>query len=177
MMRKKYLDVSMGPIGDEQLMIAPAFWVTMCDIFGPCNIFVPGHSMSTRGRQPIDVKCYVLVFVCPTTKLTNLQVIEGKSADAVMDGVTRLGCEVGIPSFVLVDQDSGILKVLKEAEVNVRDLQMVLHKEKGIRFRTCPVSGHNFHGAVERKIRSVRSVLRKVRLRSRDFMLQVCKQF
>ena len=161
MMRKKYLDVSMGPVGDEQLMIAPAFWVTMCDIFGPCNVYVPGHSMSTRGRQPIDVKCYVLVFVCPTTKLVNLQVIEGKSADAVVDGVNRLGCEVGIPSFVLVDQDSGILKVLKEAEVNVRDLQLVLHKEKGIRFRTCPVSGHNFHGAVERKIRSVQECLEK----------------
>ena len=160
-MRKKYLDVAMGPVGDEQLIVAPAFWVTMCDIFGPCNIFVPGHSMSTRGRKPIDVKCYVLVFVCPTTKLVNMQVIEGKSADAVVDGVNRLGCEVGIPSFVLVDQDSGIMKVLREAEVNMKDLGLLLHKEKGIRFRTCPVSGHNFHGAVERKIRSVQECLEK----------------
>ena len=33
--RKKYLDVEMGPIADEQLLVAPPFWVTMCDIFGP----------------------------------------------------------------------------------------------------------------------------------------------
>ena len=40
--RKKYLDVEMGPIADEQLLVAPPFWVTMCDIFGPCYIYVPG---------------------------------------------------------------------------------------------------------------------------------------
>merc|ERR1711891_100209 len=79
-LRKKYLDVSMGPIADEQLTIAPPHWITMIDIFGPCYIYVPGHSMKTRHREIIDVKCYVLVFVCPTTKLTNLQVIEAKTA-------------------------------------------------------------------------------------------------
>ena len=160
-LRKKFLDVAMGPVGDEQLMIAPAFWIAMVDIFGPCNIFVPGHSMATRGRQPIDVKCYVLVFVCPTTKLVNMQVIESKSADGIGDGINRLGCEIGIPSFVLTDQDSGIMKVLKEANVELKDLQLLLHKEKGIRFKTCPVTGHNFHGAVERKIRSVQDCLEK----------------
>ena len=67
--RKKYLDVEMGPIADEQLIVAPPFWVTMCDKFGPCYIYVPGHSMQTRNRKVIDVKCYVLVFLCPTTKM------------------------------------------------------------------------------------------------------------
>ena len=33
------------------------------------------------------VKCYVSVFACPTTKCINLQVIEGKSADAFVDGL------------------------------------------------------------------------------------------
>ena len=103
--------------------------------------------MALRGKQAIDTKVYVLVFVCPTTKLANLQVIESKDANGVVDGINRLACEVGVPSFVLVDQDSGILKALKECEVNFRDTQYVLHKEKGIKFQTVPVGGHNYTGA------------------------------
>ena len=161
-LRKRFLDISMGPVANEQLTIAPAFWITMVDIYGPCYIYVPGHAMYTRHRKVIDVKCYVLVFVCPTTKLVNLQVTESKTADAVREGVNRLGCEVGLPSFVLVDQDSGIVKMLKDAEVSLRDLNYILYKEKGIKFRTCPVSGHNFHGSVERKIRTVQECLEKL---------------
>ena len=159
--RKKYIEASMGPVSDEQLTIAPAFWVSMVDIYGPCHIYVPGHSMKTRSRNVVEAKCYVLVFACPVTKLVNLQVIESKSAEGVIDGITRLSCEIGVPSFVLADQDSGIIKALKEADVNIRDLQFVLHKEKGIEFKTCPVSGHNYHGLVERKIRTLQECLDK----------------
>ena len=160
--RKKYLDVAMGPISDEQLTIAPPFWVTMCDIYGPCYVYVPGHSMFTRNKKVIDVKCYVLVFACPTTKMVNLQVIESKSVDGIVEGIIRLCCEQGgVPNFMLIDQESSLMKVLKEAEVNIRDLEHVLHKEKGINFRTCPVSGHNYSGLVERKIRTIQECLDK----------------
>ena len=128
-LRKKFFETSMGPLSDAQLMIAPAFWVCQVDIFGPCQVFAPGHSMSKRGKPPVEAKVYVLMFVCPTTKACNMQVIEAKSADGIIDGINRLGCEVGVPSFVYTDQDSGIMKALSEAEVNVRDLQFVLHKE------------------------------------------------
>lgn len=126
-----------------------------------CIVYVPGHAMKTRHRTVVEAKCYVLVSVCPVTKLVNLQVIEAKSADAIVDGVIRLCCEVGVPSLMLVDKESSILKALSEAEVDVRNLDMLLHKEKGIRFRTCPVSGHNYHGLVEHKIRSVQECLDK----------------
>ena len=51
---------------------------------------------------------------------------------------------------------------MKEAEVNLKDLNYILYKEKGIKFRTCPVSGHNYHGSVERKIRTVQECLEKL---------------
>ena len=159
MKRKKYIEASMGPIADDQLTVAPAFYVTMADIFGPCQVFVPGHAMKTRNRSVVEAKCYVLVFCCPVTKLINLQVIEAKSADGVIDGVNRLGCEVGFPSFLLIDQDSGIMKALKEADVELQNLELVMQKERSVKFRTCPVSGHNFHGLVERRIRTVQECL------------------
>ena len=157
--RKKFIEASMGPISDEQLTVAPAFYITMADIFGPCQIFVPGHAMKTRHRNIVEAKCYVLVFCCPVTKLVNLQVIEEKSADGVIDGVNRLGCEVGFPSYLLIDKDSGMMKAFKEAQVELKNMEFVMQREHGIKFSTCPVSGHNFHGLVERKIRTVQDCL------------------
>ena len=59
----------------------------------------------------------MFVTVCPVTKMVNLQVIESKSADGILDGITRLACEVGVPSLMLVDQDSGVMKALREQNV------------------------------------------------------------
>ena len=88
--RKKFIEVSIGPLADEQLTVAPAFYITMADIFGPCEVYVPGHAMKTRHRSVIQAKCHVLVFCCPVTKAVNLQVIEAKSADGIIDGVSRV---------------------------------------------------------------------------------------
>ena len=43
--------------------------------------------------------------------------------------------------------------------VTTRDLQYYLFKLLGIRFGTCPVSGHSAHGQVERMIRTVQECL------------------
>ena len=50
-------------------------------------------------------------------------------------------------------------KAFSELEIDIRDLKFQLHKEKGIIFDVCPVSGHNQHGQVERVIRSVQESL------------------
>ena len=163
-MRKKYLEIKEGPVSNEMLTIAPPFYVTMCDLYGPYQIYVPGHAMKTRHRNITEAKCYVLVSVCPITKCVNLQVIESKSADGFLDGVTRLCCEVGVPSLMIVDQDSGILKALKEAEVDILDIDRILHTERGMRFKTVPVSGHNYNGLCERKIRTVQEMLEKANI-------------
>ena len=83
---------------------------------------VPGYSMLLRNRKIQGCEVMVMVSMCLVTKSVNLQVIEGKSADAVIDGVNRLGCEVGMPSLILIDQDSGIMKAFNEAEVNMKDI-------------------------------------------------------
>merc|ERR1712024_396331 len=56
------------------------------------------------------------------------------------------------------------MKGLSEAEINMRDLQGRLYKEKGIIFTTCPVAGHNYHGAVERTIKEIQSLLERADL-------------
>ena len=49
--------------------------------------------------------------------------------------------------------------MLREAVIDMRDLQDRLVTEFGIQYQTCPVSGHNVHGQVERSIRSIREAL------------------
>ena len=66
--------------------------------------------------------------------------------------------------MILTDQDSGIMKALTDCEVSYKDLQHVIYKEKGIVFKTCPVSGHNFHGLTERKILSVQKCLERMNI-------------
>ena len=54
----------------------------------------------------------------------------------------------------MIDQDSAILKGLRDAQVNLRNLQHQIYTENGIIFTTCPVGGH-----VERVIKSIQDLL------------------
>ena len=108
-----------------------------------------------------------MTFACPVSKLINLKVIESKSADGVLEGLTRLGCEHGFPKYLLLDQDSSFKKVVNNAEVYMRDLKdlkLRSYKEHGIIFEMAPVSGHNFTGLVERRIRTVQEAFKKIDL-------------
>ena len=164
MLRKKYLEVIMGPISDHQLTLCPAFFIAFCDLDGPYGVLVPGFEKQTRGRKVITSKVWIMTFVCPMTKLINLQVIESKSAEGVLEGLTRLGCENGLPSYLLLDQESSFMKAVKEAELDLRDIDQKTFKEKGVRCEIAPVSGHNFTGLVERKIRTVQDCFEKMDL-------------
>ena len=155
MKRKKFLEVPMGPIAQEQLMVAPPFYTTMIDLFGPLKSYVPGYERQTRNRNSLESKVYIMVAVCITTKIVNLQVLESKSASGIIDGFTRLCCEVGVPSIVHIDQDSGALSGFQSVELEFRDLKHQLWTQFGISFATCPVGGHEQHGLVERVIRSI----------------------
>ena len=167
MKRKKYLEMPMGLISDHQLKICPPFWVAQMDMFGPVGVYVPGFERNTRNRQVLEAKCWVLVFACPVTRLLNLQVIEKSDSSGVIDGLTRLACEVGIPKILMMDQDPPLLKAMSEVELSFKDTRLKLHEEWGIEFFTCPVSGHNQHGHVERKIKTVQESLSEAGLQTK----------
>ena len=72
-----------------------------------------------------------MVAVCVTTKIVNLQMMEGKH------------------------DESGAVAGFKMSELDYLDLLHQLHNQHGISFSICPVSGHHQHGLVERVIRSI----------------------
>ena len=118
-----------------------------------CSTFLD-HQI-TRKRKVLESKCYLIVFGCPIPRLMNLQTIETKDTESIISGLICLSCEVGTPKHFLVDKDSAILKALQEAEIPIKDVQRDLRSRIKVEFTTCPVSGHNFHGFLERKIRSL----------------------
>ena len=132
MIRKKFIDVVMGPVSDHQLTISPPFYAAYCDLDGPYTVYVPGFERETRARKTMSTKTWIMSFACPVTKLVNLQVIESKSSDGVLEGLTRLGCECGFPKFVLLDQESSFMKAVRDAEISLKDLQLCAYKEHGI---------------------------------------------
>ena len=155
MKRKRLTEMPMGPVAEQQLVIAPAFYIAMLDLFGPMRSFVPGHERATRTRRELESKVHIMVTVCITTKAVNLQALEGKDAPAIMERFTRLCLEVGIPTKVHVDLDSGAMAGFRTAELDVLDLQHKLHTQFGISFSTCPKGGHDQHGLVEAIIKSL----------------------
>ena len=163
--RKKFLEAAMGPVSDSQLTLAPPCWMIQVDLFGPITVLVPGFERKTRNRQVLEAECHVMTAVCPTTRLVNLQVMESTKAAGWVDAFTRLCCEVGVPSHVFVDQDSAGMSAFRLAEVDYRDLQLRLHREKGISFSVCGVGGHDRHGHVERVIQSIQKSLEDSGLR------------
>ena len=167
MKRQRLVEMPMGLISDHQLRICPPFWATQADLFGPFYVYVPGFERNTRNRKVLEAKCWVICFVCPVTRLTNLQVIEKSDFSGIIDGVTRLSCEVGIPKFLMIDQDPAVLKAVHGVEFDILDTQFKLHTEWGIEFSTCPVSGHNMHGHVERRIRTVQDSLAEAGLQNK----------
>ena len=76
MRRKRYIEAEMGGLKSEQFIIAPPFWVSQIDLFGPYQTFVPGFERQTRNRKMLECQVWVLAIVCPTSRLVNLQVVE-----------------------------------------------------------------------------------------------------
>ena len=167
MKRKQFLEVPMGPVAQDQLVLAPPFYITMLDLFGPVESYVPGFERHTRNRQVLESKMYIMVAVCVTTKIVNLQMLEGRKTHEIMDGFTRLSSEVGVPSLVHVDQESGAMAGFKISELDFLDLRHQLQNQLGISFSTCPVSGHFQHGLVERVIRSIQETFEDYKLKQK----------
>ena len=164
--RKRYMQQLMSPLSEHQLTVAPPFWAAQMDLFGPCTLYVPGKERETRRNPVMTYKAWVLVLVCPVTKLANIQVCEKSDASGILDGLTRMFCEAGVPKVLLCDDGSAVVKALREAEIDIRNLEQKLITEYGASFKIVPVSGHNMNGLVERAIRTIQDSLEESGLKS-----------
>ena len=151
--RKKYLRMVMGGLTDTQLTISPVFYYTYVDLWGPLKAYCPGYGKLTRREKGYEV--HFLVFSCVSTGAINVQLVEGKSTEFILEGCSRFFNETSVPAIMYPDGDGALVKAFKEGEIDIQDLSGRLYKQKGIQFEICPPQGHYCHGRIERVIRSL----------------------
>ena len=145
---KKAVEISMGPVHSDNLNIAPAFYVSQVDIFGPVDTY---SKANTRAK----VKLWFAVFCCCTTAAIDVRTMGDYSTEAFILSFTRFACKVGFPKKLMPDAGSQLLKGCKEMKLDFFDIKHQLHSEYGVDFETCPIGAHYVHGRVERKIKHV----------------------
>ena len=146
---KVTVDVEMAPASKHQICVAPPFYITQTDLCGPFN----SHS---KHNKRATVKVWISVYVCTTTSMTNLKVMDGYDTTQFLMAFSRFACEVGFPSKLLVDPGSQVVKGCEEMLLNMCNMRGALKRECGVDFDKCPVGGHNYQGKVERKIRVIK---------------------
>ena len=135
--KKKFIEQMMSPVSEHQITVAPPHWATQVDLFGPITLYVPGRERETRKNPVMTYKAWVLVLICPVTKLINLQVCEKSDASGIIDAFTRMFCESGVPKVILCDEGSASIKGLKNAEIDIRNLEHEIITEYGTFFQNC----------------------------------------
>ena len=148
-LNKNSVDVAMGPIQDVNLCIAPAFYASQVDIFGPYKSYSCANKRAT-------IKVWFLIFCCCTTGAIDIRVLEDYSTDAFVLGFIRFSCRVGYPRYLLPDPGSQLVKGCQDMTYSFADAKQKLFVEYGVDYMPCPVGAHYVHGKVERKIREVR---------------------
>ena len=153
-LEKRALEVAMGALKDCNLNIAPAFYSIQVDICGP-------YSSYSNHNKRATVNIWLVVFCCCTTSAVSFKVMDDYSTSAFLLAFVRFSCHYGYPKFLLPDEGSQLVKGCKDMQLSFSDIQSHLNIEYGVQFETCPVGGHNMHGKVERKIRTVRESIEK----------------
>ena len=74
--RVKFTKVLMGPVHDNQVTVAPAFYCCQIDLWGPGKVFCSGFERDTRSSKAKETKNWILVAACSTTKALNIQVLD-----------------------------------------------------------------------------------------------------
>ena len=131
----------MGPASSYNMTIAPAFYGTQVDICGPLKAYSPQNKRTT-------IKIWLVAFCCMTTSTTSIKVMEDYSTIAFVQSIIWFACEVRYPQFMLIDEESQLVKGCESMRLTFTDIKNKLHKDTMVTFDTCPVGEHNYTGKV-----------------------------
>ena len=148
-LNKNTVKVIMGPLHEGQFKVAPAFYRTQVDLFGPFDAFDLTNKRKT-------VKIWFVVFCCITTSAVDIRVMEDYSTEAFLMAFVRFSCRVGFPKLLLPDEGSQLVKGCKSMILQFTDIKSQLFTKYGVGFEVCPVGAHYMHGKVERKIQQIK---------------------
>jgi hypothetical protein len=155
--KRNLLEIEMGKIHPTRLTVAPAFYHSQVDLFGPMLARCEHNHRST-------IKVYGAVFKCPATCAVAVYTMTTYNTGSFILAYTRFGSRYGHPTKLFIDQGSQLMSACKTMELSITDIANSLSTQYkvGIEFSVCPVQGHNAHGMVERSILSIKTLFDKV---------------
>lgn len=161
--KAKLVEVEMGKIHQNRLIIAPPFTYCQVDLLGP-------YEARCEHNHRAVVKVWGVVFKDPASGAIFVHAMPKYDTSAFIQAYTRFSARFCHPKKLFPDAGSQLLKACKTMQIDWIDVSQTLNSKHGVgvEFEPCPVGGHNYHGQVERSIREVKklfdTVYRGIRL-------------
>ena len=110
-LKKKTIEIIMGPVSEYNLKIAPASYITQVHLTGPFKAYSKHN------------KIWLVVFCCATTTTINIKVMEDYNTTAFIQAFTRFSCKVGYPKKLIPDVESQLIKGDTSMKLDIRDIK------------------------------------------------------
>ncbi len=155
--KARLLEAEMAKVHPSRYTIAPAFYSSQADLFGPFEAHCKHGRRST-------IKVYGVVFKCSTTNACAAFVMQAYDTENFVDVFLRFGSRYGYPNHVYIDQGSQIVAACKKMELSVVDLTKTINTKTKTKlsFETCPAGSHNFIGGAERAVGRIKELFNAV---------------
>ena len=153
----------MGLLPTTRTTPSPPFTVTGVNFAGPF-VLCRGNT-----RKPVLVKCYIVIFVCLSTKCVHLDLCACLSADDLMATLRRFTARRGVPAHIYSDNGTNFVG----ARENMREIQAMIESkatrtsishfatEQDIQWHHIPPRAPHFGGLWEAAVKSMKCFLRK----------------
>jgi hypothetical protein len=155
--KAKTLEVEMGKIHENRLVIAPPFTYCQVDLMGP-------FEASCRHNHRSTIKVWGVVFKDTASGAIFVLAMDKCDTEAFILAYTRFAARFCHPVKLFPDEGSQLLKACAEMEISWVNVAETLNSryQVGVEFDSCPVGGHNYHGQVERSIKEVKKLFNTV---------------
>ena len=163
--KKQRINVEMGPKVEENMKIAPAFYTSQVDLFGPFQSY-------SNVNKRASIKIWFAIFCCSVTGAIDVKVMENYSTESFLLAFIRFACKYGYPKTLLTDEGSQLVRGCKAMVISFIDLKHKLNVEYEIDFKKCPVGAHYMHGRAERKIQHVQKSMMKQMINDKLSIIQ-----
>ena len=153
----KLLQAEMGPLHQSRMIVAPPFYSSQIDLFGP---FMAQCEHNHRAK----VKVWGAAFKCTTTGAVAVECMAGYSTEHFLHAFTRFATRYGYPGRIHIDEGSQLKKACAEAKMSVGDLEQGLNQKFGVQVECVlsPVGHHETSGMVERCIKEIKRIFDNV---------------
>ena len=100
---KHRISVEIGPKVEQNFKIAPAFYTSQVDLFGPFKSY-------SNVNKRASIKIWFVIFCCCVTGAIDVKVMECYSADSFLLAFIRFACKYGYPKTLFTDEGSQLIK-------------------------------------------------------------------